>query len=170
MVISAQCTSSKDKKYNNFLKRAQTTSGAAILFCLVAMQRSVSDSKSAPNTVTKRHKALFGNVPLHSSSYATYLEHWLRRAPPFCFVWLLCNVLFQTASQLRTQLWSAKKLFLVTYRCIAKRYKALCNARVMQLIPSNARVMQLIPALDTSTSSKKDFFYYYYFRTSVVWG
>ena len=47
------------KKTFNFLKRALTTSGAAILFCLVAMQRSVSDSESALNTVTKRHKALF---------------------------------------------------------------------------------------------------------------
>ena len=66
----------------NFLKRTLTTSGAAILFCLVAMQRSVSDSESAPNTVTKRHKAL-----------------------------------------------------LVTYHCVKKRYEALCNARLMQLIP-----------------------------------
>ena len=54
------------KKTFNFLKRALTTSGASILFCLVAMQRSVSDSESAPNTVTKCHKVLFGNVPLHS--------------------------------------------------------------------------------------------------------
>ena len=46
----------------NFLKRALSTSIAAILFCLVAMQRSVSDSESALNTVTKRHEALFGNV------------------------------------------------------------------------------------------------------------
>ena len=30
------------------------------------MQGSVSDSKSAPNTVMKCHKALFGNMPLHS--------------------------------------------------------------------------------------------------------
>ena len=30
---------------------------------------------------------------------------------------------------------SATKRFLVTYRCIAKRYKALCNARLMQLVP-----------------------------------
>ena len=71
----------EQQKTFNFLKRALTTSGAAILFCLVAMQRSVSDSESAPNMVTKRHKALF------------------------------CNVL------------------------IAKRYEALCNARIMQLIP-----------------------------------
>ena len=47
----------------NFLKRALTTSGAAILFCLVTMQHSVLDSESAPNTAPKRHKALFGNVP-----------------------------------------------------------------------------------------------------------
>ena len=52
----------------NVLKRALTTLGAAILFCLVAMQHSVSDSESAPNTVMKRHKALFGNVPLHSEA------------------------------------------------------------------------------------------------------
>ena len=58
--------------------------------------------------------------------------------PPFCFVSLLCNSLFQTASQLRTQLQSATKRFLVTYRCIAKRYKALCNARLMQLVPGPA--------------------------------
>ena len=32
------------------------------------MQRSVSDSESAPNTVTKRHKTIFGNVPLHSKA------------------------------------------------------------------------------------------------------
>ena len=82
MVICAQCTSSKNnnnktkkqkknkkkKKQINFLKRALTTLGAAILFCLVAMQRSVSESESAPNTVTKRHKALFGNVTLHSEA------------------------------------------------------------------------------------------------------
>ena len=55
----------EQQQKNNFLKRTLTTSGAAILFCLVAMQRSVSDSESAPNTVTKCHKALFGNVPLH---------------------------------------------------------------------------------------------------------
>ena len=55
----------QQQKTFNFLKRALTTSGAAILFCLVAMQHSVSDRESAPNTVTKRHKALFGNVPLH---------------------------------------------------------------------------------------------------------
>ena len=61
----------------NFLKRALTTSGAAILFCLVAMQRSVSDSESAPNTVTKRHKALFCNVPLHSE----VLRSALQRSP-----------------------------------------------------------------------------------------
>ena len=61
-------TKYKTKKKFNFLKRALTASGAAILFCLVAMQRSISDSKSAPNTVTKRHKALFGNVPLHSEA------------------------------------------------------------------------------------------------------
>ena len=56
------------KKTSNFLTRALTTSGAAILFCLFAMQRSVSDSESALNTVTKRHKALYGNVPLHSEA------------------------------------------------------------------------------------------------------
>ena len=39
-----------------------------------------------------------------------------------------------TASQLQTQLRSATKRFLVTYRCIAKRYEALCNARFMQPI------------------------------------
>ena len=65
------------------LKRAQTMSGAAILFCLVAMQRSVSDSESAP------------------------------------------------------------KRFLVTYRCIAKRYKALWNARFMLLIPGKQRLKDL---------------------------
>ena len=59
--------------------------------------------------------------------------HWLRRAPPFCFVWLLCNVLFQTESQLQTQLQSATKRFLVTYCCIAKCNEALCNACLMQL-------------------------------------
>ena len=32
---------------------------------------------------------------------------------------------------------SATKRFLVTYRCIAKRYKALCNARLMQLVPGD---------------------------------
>ena len=77
MVIYAQCTSSKNKNNNkkifNFLKRALATSGAAILFCLVAMQRSVSDSESAPNTVTKRHKALFGNVLLHSEALRSAL-------------------------------------------------------------------------------------------------
>ena len=57
----------------NFLKRELTTSGAAILFCLVAMQCSVSDSESAPKTVTKRHKALFGNVPLHSKALRSAL-------------------------------------------------------------------------------------------------
>ena len=55
--------------------------------------------------------------------------------PPFCFVWLLCNVLFQTVSQLQTQLPSVTKRFLVMYCCTAKRYKALCNACLMQLIP-----------------------------------
>ena len=63
----------QQKKSFNFLKRALTTSGAAILFCLVDMQRSVSDSDSAPNTVTKRHKALFGNVPLHSEALRSAL-------------------------------------------------------------------------------------------------
>ena len=58
----------QQQQKNIFLTRALTTSGAAILFCLVAMQRSVSDSESAPNIVTKRHKALFGNVPLHSKA------------------------------------------------------------------------------------------------------
>ena len=57
--------------------------------------------------------------------------------PPFCFVLLLCNSLFQIASQLQTQLQSATKRFLVTYRCIAKRYKALCNAHLMQLVPES---------------------------------
>ena len=47
----------------------------------------------------------------------------------------LCNVLFQTASQLQTQIRSTTKRFLVTYRCIAKRYEALCNVRLMQLAP-----------------------------------
>ena len=42
--------------------------GAAILFCLVAMQHSVSDIESAPNTATKRQEALFGYVPLHSEA------------------------------------------------------------------------------------------------------
>ena len=32
---------------------------------------------------------------------------------------------------------SATKRFLVAYRCIAKRYKALCNARLMQLVPGS---------------------------------
>ena len=63
----------KKKKTFNFLKRALTASDAAILFCLVAVQRSISDSKSAPNTVTKRHKALFGNVPLHSKALESAL-------------------------------------------------------------------------------------------------
>ena len=72
-------TKSKNKKTFNFFKQALTMSGAAILFCLVAMQCSVSDSESAPNTVMKR--------------------------------------------------------FLLTYHSIAKRYKALCSARLMQLIP-----------------------------------
>ena len=56
------------KKTFNFLKRVLTMSDAASLFCLVGMQRSVSDSESAPNTVTKRHEALFGNVPLHGKA------------------------------------------------------------------------------------------------------
>ena len=88
MVISAQCTLSKEKKKKkkkkkkekkkkkktfNFLKRTLTTSGSAILFCLVAMQRSVWDSESASNTVTKRHEALFGNVPLHSEALQSAL-------------------------------------------------------------------------------------------------
>ena len=57
------------------------------------------------------------------------------------FVSLLCNSLFQTASQLRTQLQSATKRFLVTYRCIAKRYKALFNAHLMQLVPGLELIM-----------------------------
>ena len=77
MVISVQCTSSKDNKINkktfHLLKRTLTTSGAAILFCLVAMQQSVSDSESAPNTVTKRYEALFGNVPLHCEALQSAL-------------------------------------------------------------------------------------------------
>ena len=39
-------------------------------------------------------------------------------------------VLAGSVSELRTQLRSATKRFLVTYRCIAKRYEALCNACV----------------------------------------
>ena len=65
-----------NKKTFNFLKRALSTSGVAILFCLVAMQRSVSDSKSAPNTVMKGHKALFVmqcNVPLHGEALRSAL-------------------------------------------------------------------------------------------------
>ena len=58
----------QQQKTFNFLKRTLTTLGAAILFCLVAVQGSVSDSESAPNTVTKHQKALFGNVPLHSEA------------------------------------------------------------------------------------------------------
>ena len=62
MVISEQCTSSMDNKINkktfHLLKRTLTTSGAAMLFCLIAMQQSVSDSESAPNTVTKCYEAL----------------------------------------------------------------------------------------------------------------
>ena len=61
----------QQKKTFNFLKRALTTLGAAILFWLVAMQRSVSDSESAPNTLTKRHN--FGNVPLHSEALRSAL-------------------------------------------------------------------------------------------------
>ena len=61
-------TTATTKKTFNFLKKALTMLGAAILFCQVAMQRSVSDSESAPNRVTKHHKALFGNVPLHSEA------------------------------------------------------------------------------------------------------
>ena len=57
----------------NFLKPALTTSDAAILFCLVAVQGSVSDRESAPNTVKKRHEALFGNVPLHSEGLQSAL-------------------------------------------------------------------------------------------------
>ena len=74
MVIYAQCTVQEQqqkktkKKTFNFLKRALTTSGAAILFCLVAMQRSVADSEAVPNTVT-----LFGNVPLHSEALRSAL-------------------------------------------------------------------------------------------------
>ena len=63
----------QQQKTFNFLKRALTTSGAAILFCLIAMQRSVSSNESAPNTVTKRHKALFGKVPLHSEALRSAL-------------------------------------------------------------------------------------------------
>ena len=55
------------QSFNSF-KWALTLSGAAILFCLVTMQHSVSDSESAPNTVMKRHKAFFGNVLLHSGA------------------------------------------------------------------------------------------------------
>ena len=40
-------------------------------------------------------------------------------------------------SQLRTQLQSATKCFLVTYHCIAKHYKALYNACLMQLVPGS---------------------------------
>ena len=71
-------------------------SGAAILFCLIAMQRSVSDSESAPNTVTKRHT----------------------------------------------------KRVLVTCRCIAKRYEALCNARLMQLVPDLDNINEQITILN----------------------
>ena len=42
--------------------------------------------------------------------------------------------------QVQTQLRSATKRFLVTHRCIAKRYEALCNARLMQLIPDFADI------------------------------
>ena len=48
-------------------------SDAAILLCLVAMQQSVSNSKSAPNTVTKPYEALFGNVPLHCEALQSAL-------------------------------------------------------------------------------------------------
>ena len=44
-----------------------------ILFCLVAMQQSVPDSESAPNTVTKRYEALFGNIPLHCEALQSAL-------------------------------------------------------------------------------------------------
>ena len=64
--LHPRITTTKKSKTFNFLKRALTTSGAAILFCLLAMQHSFLDGESTPNTVTKCHKALFGNVPLHS--------------------------------------------------------------------------------------------------------
>ena len=67
----------KKKKTFNLLKRVLTTSGATILFCLLPMQCSVSDSESAPNTVTKHHEALFGNIPLHSK----VLQSALQRSP-----------------------------------------------------------------------------------------
>ena len=45
-----------------------------------------------------------------------------------CFGWLLCNVVFQTASQFQTPLRSATNRFLVTYCCIAKRSVTLTYA------------------------------------------
>ena len=49
------------QKTFNLLKPTLTTSGAAILFCLVAMQRSVSDSESAPQirSATKRFLVMY---------------------------------------------------------------------------------------------------------------
>ena len=80
----------QQQKTFNFLKRALTTctSGAAILFCLTAMQRSVLDNGSAPNTVTKRHKALLGNVPLQSESYEALCNARLMQLIPgvVCFI------------------------------------------------------------------------------------
>ena len=87
------------------------------------------------------------------------LKRTLRRKPPFCFVSLLCNSLFQTASQLRTQLQSAMKCFLVTYHCIAKRYKVLCNARLMQLVPDQVLVsfrLSCFPAVFTLTHERRE--------------
>ena len=80
----------QEQKTLNFLKRTRTTSGAAILFCLVATQCSVSDSESAPNTVTKRHKALFGNVPLHSEALRSTLYRSPYATHPRCIQHSLC--------------------------------------------------------------------------------
>ena len=66
----------QQQKTFNFLKRVLTdlnTSVTTILFCLDAMQLPVSESESAPNTVKKHHKALFGNVPLHSEALQSVL-------------------------------------------------------------------------------------------------
>ena len=79
MVIYAQCTSSnnnnnnKNNKNNLFLKTGTDYVGRRHFVCLVDMQRSVSDSVSAPNTVTKRHKVLFSDITLHSEALRSAL-------------------------------------------------------------------------------------------------
>ena len=69
--------SAKMTRFSNleFLKRELNTSGAAILFCLVAVQRSVLDSESTPNIVAKRHEALLVTYRCIVKRYKAQLTH-----------------------------------------------------------------------------------------------